>query len=79
MSAAIDTPVTTYRYGTHQNLNPEELFFYTAVEKGFNLFSILLLPFSKAQGKKYEKEALTVGMLERVIHLGVWDSQRLAG
>lgn len=48
-------------------------------EEGFNLFSILLLSFSKKQRKKYEKEALTVGMLEHAIHLGVWDSKRLAG
>lgn len=48
-------------------------------EEGFNLFAILAMPFSSRQRKKYEKAPLTVGMLERAIEFGVWDSKKLAG
>lgn len=47
-------------------------------EEGVNLFSILAMPFSKKQRKKYEKASLTVGMLKLVIELGVWDRKKLA-
>ncbi|WP_028218230.1 DUF1493 family protein [Paraburkholderia oxyphila] len=48
-------------------------------EEGFNLLAILAMPFSRKQQKKYDKQPLTVGMLERAINLGVWDSEKLAG
>ncbi|RDJ99634.1 DUF1493 family protein [Paraburkholderia lacunae] len=47
-------------------------------EEGFNLFAIIAMPFSKKKREKYDKEPLTVAMLERAIKLGVWDSKKLA-
>nr|WP_063801231.1 DUF1493 family protein [Burkholderia ubonensis] len=48
-------------------------------EEGFNPFAIALLLFSKKARQRYEKEPLTVAMLEHAIELGVWDSRKLAG
>jgi hypothetical protein len=42
-----------------------------------HLLAILAMASSKEQGRKYDQEPLTVGMLERAIKLGVWDSRKL--
>jgi hypothetical protein len=44
----------------------------------FHPLELLAMPFSKKLRRKYDKEPLTVGMLERAIELGVWDARRLA-
>lgn len=41
-------------------------------EEGFNLFVILAMPFSKKIRKKYDREPLTVGMLDQAVEAGVW-------
>jgi hypothetical protein len=47
-------------------------------EEGFNIIGIVPLLFSKKARKKYDKEPLTLAMLERAIDLGTWDSKKLA-
>ncbi len=47
-------------------------------QAGFKPFELLARPFSRKLRRKYDKQALTVGMLEHAIELGVWDSRRLA-
>jgi hypothetical protein len=47
-------------------------------EEGLNLFLIFAMLFSRKLRQKYDKESLTVGMLEHAIKLGVWDSAKLA-
>lgn len=42
--------------------------------EGFNLLEILAMPFSRKTRQKYDRRPLTVGMLERAIDAGVWDT-----
>ncbi|WP_454765173.1 DUF1493 family protein [Cupriavidus campinensis] len=41
-------------------------------EEGFSLLVILAMPFSKKIRQKYDREPLTVGMLEQAVEAGVW-------
>jgi hypothetical protein len=45
--------------------------------EGFNPFSLLATVFSKKARAKYDKAQLTLGMLEKAIELGAWDSARI--
>jgi hypothetical protein len=45
--------------------------------EGLNFFVIVWMIFSKRARRKYDKEPVTLGMLERAIEIGVWDSKRL--
>lgn len=45
--------------------------------EGFQPFGIIAMIFSKKIRKKYEKEKLTLGMLEAAILRGVWESEKL--
>lgn len=47
--------------------------------EGFNPFVILGFLFSAKLRRKYDREPLTLGMLEKAIEIGVWDSRELAG
>ncbi|WP_454757375.1 DUF1493 family protein [Cupriavidus campinensis] len=43
-------------------------------EEGFSPLEILAMPFSRKLRLKYEKMPLTVGMLERAIESGAWET-----
>jgi hypothetical protein len=45
---------------------------------GFDPLGRLATLFSRKLRRRYDREPLTVGMLEQAIDLGVWDSRRLA-
>jgi hypothetical protein len=45
--------------------------------EGFNLFVVIGFAFSKKSRRKYDKEPLTLGMLEKAIEAGVWNSGAL--
>jgi hypothetical protein len=45
--------------------------------EGFNLFVVIGFFFSKKLRRKYDKEPLTLGMLEKAIEAGVWNSDAL--
>jgi len=46
--------------------------------EGFNPFEMIAMIFSKKTRKKYDKEPVTLGMLEAAISAGVWNSEQLA-
>jgi hypothetical protein len=46
--------------------------------EGFNPFEMIAMIFSKKTRQKYDKEPVTLGMLEAAVLAGVWNSEQLA-